>query len=172
MVVRNGNSCTFYCPHVFYTEGIRLAPGCNKGCESDIPFCLAFGEQVECTGSVNKPHSILARNLPELAGSEEENAMFRAADAEDIPYCQVFNDSRVRCSSSIKPPTENRDFHLATSAGSDNDEDMFKAADVNGVGYFTYDQFLAHTNSTNDVPTTLYFQKYVWLVLLYCGLCF
>ena len=114
---------------------------------------------------------MLAGNLPQLAGSKDEDTIFKAVDAENIPYCRVFDDGKARCSNAVKPPPEEREFHLAIRAGSESDEDMFKAADTNNTGYFTYDQFLVYTNSKNDLPTMLYFNKYVWLGLV-CGVIF
>lgn len=160
-MVRNQSLCN--CSYLCLFVSNNLAPpGCVPGCGKDVPLCWAFGEQVICQESISTRNKILANNLHELAGSTDENAVFKAANEENLPFCQVFDDSRVRCSNSVKPPPEKREFHLATHAGSESDEDMFKAADTNNTGYFTYDQFLVHTNSKNDLPTILYFNKYAW----------
>ncbi|MCJ1279030.1 hypothetical protein MMC21_006851 [Puttea exsequens] len=98
--------------------------------------------------------------MAELAGSKDENAVFQAANAENVPFCQSFPDDRVRCSNSVKPSEAEPEVALASLAGSEDDEAMFKAADTNNTGFFTFNQFLAHTDSKNDLETMVYFKKY------------
>ena len=87
--------------------------------------------------------------------------MLNVADTEHVPICHVSPDGQVLCTKSVKPQVTLLGHDLAEQAGSESDEAMHKAADTNGVGYFTFDQFLAHTKSENNRESLMYFNKYV-----------
>ncbi|KAF2270344.1 hypothetical protein CC78DRAFT_538896 [Lojkania enalia] len=52
------------------------------------------------------------------------------------------------------------DLTLCSNGTTASDEEMFRAVDVNGVGYFTYEQFLAYENVTHDESAKSRFNEY------------
>lgn len=86
------------------SAALNWALGCKPNCGMDLQLCWAFSDnQVQCADTVSKRDTILAGNLPALAGSEDEDSIFATANAENIPFCQTSSNGSVRCSNSVGP---------------------------------------------------------------------
>lgn len=71
--------------------------------------------------------------MPELAGSSDENAFSKAADAENVPLCRVSADGSTRCLNAAGPRNTTHGGILVVQAGSEDHEAIFKAADTRVV---------------------------------------